>query len=122
MKFTEQEWFPESLYNNWLADSLVLMTASLLFYHMTRKNSLEMDYRIAGIFAVALILCSMVMGITSLYPYYQRMGLIIDEDDSEEYRRENTYRIINTILGSIIIAIQLGISIAIVKGVLNKMK
>ena len=21
MKFTEQEWFPESLYNNWLADS-----------------------------------------------------------------------------------------------------
>ena len=38
MKFTEQEWFPESLYNNWLADSLVLMTASLLFYHMTREE------------------------------------------------------------------------------------
>ena len=94
MKFTEKEWFPESLYNNWLADSLVLMTASLLFYHMTQKNSLEMDYRIAGIFAVALILCSMVMGITSLYPYYQRMGLIIEGDDSEEYKRENTYRII----------------------------
>ena len=122
MKFTEQEWFPESLYNNWLADSLVLMTASLLFYHMTRKNSLEMDYRIAGVFAVALILCSMVMGITSLYPYYQRMGLIIDEDDSEEHKRENTYRIINTILGSIIIAIQFGISVTIVKGVLNKTK
>ena len=122
MKFTEQEWFPESLYNNWLADSLVLMTASLLFYHMTRKNSLEMDYRIAGLFAVALILCSMFMGITSLYPYYQRMGLIIDEDSSEEHRKENTYRIINTVLGSIIIAIQFGISITIVKGVLNKMK
>ena len=122
MKFTEQEWFPESLYNNWLADSLVLMTASLLFYHMTKKNSLEMDYRIAGIFAVALILCSMVMGITSLYPYYQRMGMIIDEDSSEEHRRENMYRIINTVLGSIIIVIQLGISVTIVKGVLNKMK
>ena len=122
MKFTEQEWFPESLYNNWLADSLVLMTASLLFYHMTKKNSLEMDYRIAGVFAVALILCSMVMGITSLYPYYQRMGLIIDEDSSEEHKRENTYRIINTVLGSIIVAIQFGISITIVKGVINKMK
>ena len=55
-----------------------------------------MDYRIAGIFAVALILCSMVMGIVSLYPYYQRMGLIIEQDDSEEHKRENTYRIINT--------------------------
>ena len=122
MKFTDQEWFPESLYNNWLADSLVLMTASLLFYHMTQKNSLEMDYRIAGIFAVALILCSMIMGITSLYPYYQRMGLIIDKDDSEEHKQENTYRLINTVLGSIIITIQLGITITIIKGVINKMK
>ena len=122
MKFSESEWFPESLYNNWLADSLVLMTASLLFYHMTKKKTLEIDYRIAGIFAVSLILCSMVMGIASLYPYYQRMGDIIINDDSEEYKKENAYRIVNTVLGSIIILIQFGIAVTITKGVINKMK
>ena len=121
-KFSDKEWFPESLYNNWLADSLVLMTASLLFYHMTRKKSLEIDYRIAGFFAVSLILCSIAMGIVSLYPYYERIVEIIKHDNTYEFKKENSYRIINTVLGSIIIIIQFGIAITIIKGVINKRK
>ena len=76
VQFSEKEWFwfPESLFSSWMGDSLVLMTASLLFYHMTQKESLIMDYRLAGFFAVSLILCSMCMAIVSLYPYYQRNG------------------------------------------------
>ena len=45
---SEQVWFPESLYNGWLADSLVLMTASLLFYHMTRVESTNESARIGS--------------------------------------------------------------------------
>ena len=122
IKFSDKEWFPESLYNGWLADSLVLMTASLLFYHMTRQQSLVMDYRLAGIFSVSLILCSVIMGGVSLYPYYQRMGEIIDAENSEQSSKERIYRLINTILGSIIICVQIGIAIVIIKGVMNKSK
>ena len=62
------------------------------------------------------------MGGVSLYPYYQRMGEIIDAENSEQSSKERIYRLINTILGSIIICVQIGIAIVIIKGVINKSK
>ena len=113
-------WFPESLYNTWLSDSLVLMTASLLFYHMTRVSSLEMDSRIAGIFAVLLIGISIALGITSVIPYITRVTDLIKSDEqtgeSQESKREGSYRTVYASLGCILILIQVGIGIAIVKG------
>lgn len=118
---SEQVWFPESLYNGWLADSLVLMTASLLFYHMTRVESLEMDYRIAAFFSIALILISIGIGAISLYPYYQRIGIVLDDekDNTEQAKKERQYRLVYTIFGSVLVFIQFGIAIAIFVGTLK---
>ena len=57
---------PELLLANWTSVSFVLMTVSLLFYHMTRQRTLEMDRRLAGVFAVSIILLSAVFAIQSL--------------------------------------------------------
>ena len=122
VKDPERIWFPESLYNGWLEDSLVLMTASLLFYHMTRVESLEMDYRIAAFFSIALILISIGIGAVSLYPYYQRIGEVLDKKESENIEqksKEVQYRLSYTIFGSILVFIQFGIAIAIFMGTLK---
>ena len=120
---TETIWFPESLYNTWLSDSLILMTASLLFYHMTRVSSLEMDPRVAGIFAVCLISISIALGITSVIPYITRVTTLIKQDqsteESQESKKEGNYRTVYTILGCILILIQIGIAITIIKGAFN---
>ena len=54
---------PELLLANWTSVSFVLMTVSLLFYHMTRQRTLEMDRRLAGVFAVSIIIMSAVFAI-----------------------------------------------------------
>ena len=116
-------WFPESLLSTWLGASIITLTTSLLFYHMTRVKSLEMNSRIAGVFAVALILMSIGIAIVSIFPYYQRVGYILedekDKNDPEKMRRsnlENEYRILYTTLCSIIIFIEVGIAVAIFQG------
>ncbi len=123
VKDPERIWFPESLYNGWLEDSLVLMTASLLFYHMTRVESLEMDYRIAAFFSIALILISIGIGALSLYPYYQRIGEVLDSpsdvSDTKQKSKEVQYRLSYTIFGSVLVFIQFGIAIAIFMGTLK---
>jgi len=90
---------------------------------MTRVKSLEMNSRIAGVFAVALILMSIGIAIVSIFPYYQRIGYILedekDKNDPEKMRRsnlENEYRILYTTLCSVIIFIEVGIAITIFRG------
>ena len=52
---------PELLLVSWLSAAFVLMTLSLLFYHMVRVASLEMSRTLSSIFAACLILCSVVL-------------------------------------------------------------
>jgi hypothetical protein len=121
MVFSESEWFPESIYTNWLADSLILMTSALLFYHMVQKESLNIDYRIAAFFAVSLIFCSVGIGSVSLYPYFQRMREVLEntqEEKTEQAKKERVYRNLYTVFGGIIILIQVGIAIFIIRGVI----
>ena len=108
-------YFSESLYGAWLSNSLLLMTMSLLFYHMTKVKSLEMDRRLAGVFAVALIIISIIMGVSSIFPYFTRIGNIVKKDKDKD-KEEDHYRTMYVVLGSILILIQLGIAVTIVLG------
>ena len=111
---------PEDLYSGWISNSLVLMTSSLLFYHMT-KSTIEMDARIAGIFAVILILVSIAYEIYSVIPYYQRTDAFIQDKKNkrlypDQVKREKANQILYVVLGSILAIIQLGIAVVIIKG------
>ena len=117
--FSEKELFPESLYSVWLSDSLILMTASLLFYHMVQRQSIVIDYRLAALFAVLLIFCSVGIGIVSLYPYIQRTSDVLRQEDTDNVKQERLYRTMYTIFGTIIVFIQFIIALFIIKGVLH---
>ena len=112
----EKIFFPESLLASWLGASFLLMTASLLFYHMTRIKSLEMDPRIAGIFSVALILIALVLTVATLFPYYERIGTAIRKKEIKNPEMEQKYRNLYLTIGIILATIEFGIAAAIVKG------
>jgi len=66
-------WFPESLYFVSLGYSVVLMTTSLLFYHMIKTHSLEMPLVISSLLAITLIIISIIFVIIGILSYYDRL-------------------------------------------------
>ena len=117
----QRVWSPELLLSSWLSASFMLMTASLLFYHMTRVSSLEMDPRVAGCFAIALIVISVSMCVTGTVTYSYRVRNSLDEaGDSEAeadaIKHEENYRTTHIALCAVLTFVDIGIALVIVRG------
>ena len=75
---------PESVLAGWLNLSFFSITTALIFYHMTRVKSLEMDGRIAGVFAMILMIVSVCYTMFAIRPYAERIKYVIDQCILEE--------------------------------------
>ena len=123
-------WDPELLLSGWMASSFMLMTVSLLFYHMTRVSSLEMGSKLAGIFAVSLIFIALTICISAVAVYSKRVNNVLNRKHkkivNKEYQKnieqERDYRILYITIGSLLAIIEIGICVAILLGTLTKMK
>lgn len=113
-------WQPELLLVGWLSASFVLMTLSLLFYHMTRVASLEMSSFVSGLFAVGLIVCSVMLTCIAIFTYDKRTRTVmgITRLNEESSKDENAFRVIHTGVCVIIMIIQMGIVLTIARGTL----
>ena len=107
---------PELLLASWTSVSFILMTVSLLFYHMTRRKTLEMDSRLAGVFAVSIIIMSAVFTIQSLVVYAKRIGRLRTKKETEFVHQEILISHTYIAAGSILVVISFGIAIAILVG------
>ena len=107
---------PELLLASWTGVSFVLMTVSLLFYHMTRRKTLEMDRRLAGVFAVAIILMSVVFAVQSLVVYAKRLSRLQGAEDTPFVRQEINISHTYIAAGSLLALISVGIAGAVVAG------
>jgi hypothetical protein len=82
-----------------------------------------MDPRVAGIFSVTLILAALVIAAISIYPYYERIGSAVDgQKTTTELSKEKVYRTMYTTIGIVVIFIELGIAITIVRGAFSKVR
>jgi len=124
MEHSNSIWDPELLLAGWMAASFMLMTVSLLFYHMTKVSSLEMQSNIAGLFAVGLIFISAALCISGLTIYSKRIKQALknrkNTKSTTNLDRENDYRILYIVLGSLLTAIEIGMCLVIFKGVVAK--
>ena len=77
LAYSDDVYFPESLLDGWLSVSAVLLTTSLLFYHMSRVKSLKVKPFIAKIISIGFIIVSTAYLLYALYPYTQRMNFTI---------------------------------------------
>ena len=107
-------YFPENIYASWMSVSFILITLSLLFYHMTRSKSIRMDSHLAAVFAAMLILIACCISFISIFPYYSRFSLIYKEYP-DKLNNEKIYHKLYIFCGIIIIAIQLLIALTIIK-------
>ena len=77
LAYSENVYFPESLLNQWLNVSSVMVTCSLLFYHMSRVKSIKVEPYLAKLIAMGLIIISTSYTIYALITYNKRMDFII---------------------------------------------
>ena len=117
---------PEILLSQWTAASFVLMTTSLLFYHMTRVESLEMNPQIAGLISVAMIIMSIVFEVQALVVYVKRVSRMDTVSKSSQLissiRTERTVSKSYVVVISILVILQLFIGWVIITGAFNKHK
>lgn len=79
LAYSDNVYFPESLLNQWLNVSTVMVTSSLLFYHMSMVKSIKVEPYLAKIIAMSLIIISTSYMIYALIPYNKRMNFIINK-------------------------------------------
>ena len=77
--FSSKVYEPESVLSGWLNLSFFSITTALLFYHMTRVKSIEMDGRVAGVFAIILMVVSICYTIFAMGPYARRIRFVIEQ-------------------------------------------
>jgi len=77
LAYSDNVYFPESLLNQWLNVSSVMVTSSLLFYHMSMVKSIKVQPYLAKLIAMSLIIISTSYMIYALIPYNKRMDFII---------------------------------------------
>ena len=88
-------WQPELLLAAWMSASFMLLTLSLLFYHLTRVSSIEMSSMVAGVFSSILIIGALVLLVAALIPYWSRTVIALRmhmNKDGEVYQNENATR------------------------------
>jgi ABC-type Fe3+ transport system permease subunit len=112
-------WGPEAQFSAWLSSSFLLMTVSLLFYHMTKTKSFEMSQTQAGFFSIALILIAVTITLLALYTYYNRITELLTNQKNvltPAEKNERHYKYVYMVIGLVIVFIELYLCIVIIKG------
>ncbi len=108
---------PELLLVSWTSASFLLMTVSLLFYHLTIKRTLEMNQYTAGIFAVLMIFMSVAFAVQAFGSYLTRTKRWHNKKDNRsELREEGRISRSYLVIGAILIVIEIGIAVTILRG------
>lgn len=97
----------------WINLSVILLTASLVFYHMSKTISIKIPKKIAGIISTGLILSNIIFTINSIIPYFTRtkkLNININE---------KIYRYIYLISSIIFVIIEMLICYYIIKDSFN---
>jgi uncharacterized membrane protein len=112
-------WGPEAQFSAWLSASFLLLTASLLFYHMTRVQSLEMGPRVAGFFSVSLILIAVTLTVLALWTYFVRVTELLEDNNrplTSAERNEKKFKFVYLVTGILIVLIEVSLCVVVVSG------
>lgn len=99
----------ETNFTQWLNLSIILLTASLVFYHMTKVKSIAIPKKISGILSSGIIIINIIFTINSIIPYYTR------EKEIKKQKMEKTYHDIYFYTSIVLVVIELIICFFIIK-------
>lgn len=78
----ENVYTPEAIFSAWLNLSFFSVTASMVFYDLTKRKTLPSHPILVAIIAIGLILISVSYVYFGIYPYYKRMTIAINKCNS----------------------------------------
>lgn len=111
---SDRVWFPEDLYSNWIGLSIVLLTTSILFFHMSNNISIIKSNRSLSIFiSIFILLTAIALSIGSIVHYYQRINNIQIIDSVGD--REKMYLYFYVTMGCVITLLECLVLIFILK-------
>lgn len=84
--------------------SLLLVTTSLIFFHMTVLKTVELPKVFAKVFSITLILMSCIYNGIALYQYHQRM--LVNQQNGDNEKHEKLYWYFYLVLGIIFMIIE----------------
>ena len=125
VEYNKKIYSPEVILSSWLNLTLISITTCLVFYHMTRLKTIEMEPHIALIFSLILIIISMSFTIVAIFPYNNRINDIIDLCKKDKLCKKYTLNEINKVKYSFIglailtIVIEIGIGVLIIKNAIK---
>lgn len=76
----------EGNFSAWVNLSVILLTVSLVFYHMSKTISIKVPKKIAGIISSGLILSNIIFTINSIIPYLTRTNKLDKNNNEKIYR------------------------------------
>ena len=77
--YANQFYTPEALLSSWLNLSVLILTTSMLFYHINHVQSIKADKRLAALISISLLVCGVLYVVVSLRNYIPRINDIIME-------------------------------------------
>lgn len=109
--------FSEQSFLNSLSYSVLLTTVSLLFFHMTRVDSIELPHSYSSFFSIILIVISIAYIVLGLVQYAQRLAqLLLDDGENQSLiTKERDYWYAYLSLGILFIIMELFLCFVIVK-------
>lgn len=109
----------------WVGNAIILLTASLLIFHMTSIGSLEIHPLISAFIVSGLIICDALFTLTSLVPYNLRLDDIFKngtQDDEIDFEKEKIYSKIYTFTVSVFLILQLLICYFVISDSIHRAK
>lgn len=82
--------FSEQSFLTCLSYSVLLTTVSLLFFHMTRVNSIELSHSYSSFFSIILIIMSIFYIILGLIQYAQRIANLLSKEHEKDKEKTNS--------------------------------
>lgn len=108
----------------WVGNSIILLTASLLLFHMIGIGTLEIHPIIGAIIVSGIIICDVLFTITSLIPYNLRLDEVLESSEVEgiNHSREEQYSIVYTFTVSLLLLLQICICYYVITDSFNRAK
>ena len=76
----------ESIYSGWMHVSVILLTTSLLLYHMISVGSIKIPKKMGAFITCSMILIDILYTVNSIIPYYRRSS-----EELKDYKNKSEY-------------------------------
>jgi uncharacterized membrane protein len=75
--YSNESYLPEAVLCNWITLSMMGITSGMVFYHISRSNTLKTDKRLSALITITLLLVGVCFVVISVKNYSSRIMRVL---------------------------------------------